>query len=149
MENFMEPWVLWTVIGLGFLLLEFVLPGLIIFFFGLGALFVGLLCGVTDLSLNMQLLCFLVSSALFLFLLRRWVSSVFSGFVLTGNSESVSSDEFVGDHGVVVEPIQASKRGKIELNGSNWNAESDESIDTGERVEVISRSSLVLRVKKI
>ena len=149
MENFMEPWVLWTVIGLALLLMEFIIPGLIVFFFGLGALLVGLLSLVTDLSLNAQLLIFLVGSVVFLLSLRKWVAGVFYGTSVGGAPEDRSDQEFVGDLGVVVSAIDPAKGGKIELHGSHWNAESDEAIAEGERVEVVGRASLIVKVKKV
>ena len=149
MNSFMEPWVLWTVIGLGLLLLEFVIPGLIVFFFGLGALLVGLLSLCTDLSLNAQLMIFLIGSVVFLVSLRKWVAGIFLGTAVEGEDEDRSDQEFLGDRGVAVSAIDSAKGGKIEMHGSRWNAESDEPIAEGERVEVVGRSGLVVKVKKL
>ena len=41
-KDFMKPEIIWVLVGLLLLLMEFAVPGLIIFFFGLGAWVVGL-----------------------------------------------------------------------------------------------------------
>ena len=43
-KDFLKPEVIWCLVGLVLLLLEFILPGLIIFFFGLGAWVVAAVC---------------------------------------------------------------------------------------------------------
>ena len=57
-----DPAVIWFLVGLGLLLLELVLPGLVILFFGVGAWVTALVCAFTDISLNWQILIFLVAS---------------------------------------------------------------------------------------
>ena len=62
MENFKEllkPELIWFIAGLIMLLAEFAMPGLIIFFFGVGAWLVALICLFIDISINIQLIILL------------------------------------------------------------------------------------------
>jgi hypothetical protein len=72
MKELFTPPVIWLLIGLAFLLLEIAIPGLIIFFFGLGAWIVALLFVFFDPGLTVQLLVFAVSSVFLLLLLFNY-----------------------------------------------------------------------------
>ena len=77
MEILSDPAVIWFLIGLGLLLLELVLPGLVILFFGTGAWVTALVCAIADIRLNVQILIFLVASLLGLVLLRKYLKNRF------------------------------------------------------------------------
>src|SRR5688572_13114066 len=62
MEIFYNAAVIWFIVGFIFFLLEFVVPGLILFFFAVGAWLVAILSLFIDLSINSQLLIFLATS---------------------------------------------------------------------------------------
>ena len=71
-EILADPAVIWFLVGLGFLILEFVIPGLIILFFGVGCWFVSLWILIApDFSFSYQLLIFLITSILSLVLFRK------------------------------------------------------------------------------
>ena len=76
-KDFMKPEFIWAMVGLILLLLEFALPGLIIFFFGVGAWIVAATCFFVDISVDAQLVIFIVSSVVLLLALRKWLKSVF------------------------------------------------------------------------
>ena len=78
-KDFLKPEIIWFLIGLVLLILEFVMPGLIIFFFGVGAWIVALICLITDIGINTQLIIFITCSVLSLLVLRLWVKGVFFG----------------------------------------------------------------------
>ena len=77
MEYLSDPAVIWFLIGLGLLLLDLALPGLVILFFGTGAWVTALVCALADISLNVQILIFLVASLLGLVLLRKYLKNRF------------------------------------------------------------------------
>jgi membrane protein implicated in regulation of membrane protease activity len=77
MDILSDPAVVWFLIGLGLLLLELILPGLVIIFFGAGAWITALVCVVTDINLNWQILIFLVASLLGLVLVRKYLKRKF------------------------------------------------------------------------
>ena len=56
------------------------------------------------------------------------------------------SEGLIGGIGEV--RVRLAPRGKVWLHGEYWNAESDEEIEVGQKVQVISRDHLVLRVRK-
>jgi membrane protein implicated in regulation of membrane protease activity len=79
MEILSDPAVIWFLVGLGLLLLELALPGLVMLFFGAGAWVTAMVCAITDISLNWQIFIFLVASLLGLVLLRKYLKRRFFG----------------------------------------------------------------------
>jgi len=153
MEAFREwlrPEVVWMFIGVALLLLEFMLPGLIVFFFGLGAILVAVLCLVFEPSLNVQIVIFLVSSVLLLLSLRRWVRRVFTGHASGGEEdEGVIKYQYAGERATVIETITPERDGRVEFHGARWAAEADQRIEEGARVEIVSQNNITLKVKPL
>ncbi|MBW7887962.1 MAG: NfeD family protein [Bacteroidetes bacterium] len=137
--------VMWFLSGLIFLLAEFIIPGFVIFFFGVGAWVVALFLWFdVDLSFSTQLLIFLVSSIFSLVVFRRYGKPYFKGKV---TKEDVNSIEDVkGERAVVTEDIIPVTGGKVEFHGTLWNAESDVFIAKGTTVEIVERNNLTLKV---
>ena len=50
LKEFLKPELIWFLVGIVLLVMEFVSPGLIIAFFGLGACVVAVVCLFTDIS---------------------------------------------------------------------------------------------------
>jgi len=148
MRDFMRPEVVWTAVGVVLLISEFVVPGFVISFFGLGALVVGLVCWLHPLSFNGQLVLFLASSILLLVTLRKSVKRVFLGTTSDIDGEGQSRD-LVGKRAAVVRAIGPATRGKVELHGTEWEAESEEVIEAGEVVEVVGQANIIFRVRKV
>ena len=148
-KEFLKPEIIWILIGLVLLIMEFMLPGLIIAFFGVGAIIVAVVCLITDISLEVQLIIFIVSSVLSLLCLRSWLKGIFIGHVKGRQDITEDIEEFVGEHAVVVEKITPKARGKVELHGTNWTAEADVEIAEGAAVKVIAKDNLTLRVKTL
>ena len=94
-REFLKPEVIWFVVGVVLLIMEFAVPGLIIFFFGVGAWIVALVCFLTDISLNAQLLIFISSSVLCLLCLRKWLKSIFIGHVKAKQNMKEDLSDFV------------------------------------------------------
>ena len=79
MDILSDPAVIWFLVGLGLLLLELALPGLVVLFFGAGAWVTALVCAITDINLNWQIFIFLIASLLGLVLLRSYLKKRFFG----------------------------------------------------------------------
>lgn len=144
MESFLNNAVIWFGLGLALFLLEFLLPGFILFFFGLGAWIVAIATFFFDISINTQLIVFLVSSVLSVLLFRNWVKRRF------GMGQTVSSmlpDEFVGKIAVAETIILPGKKGRVEFRGTEWDACSEETISPGENVIITRIDSILLYVK--
>lgn len=144
METFYNAAVVWFIIGFVLFLLEFVVPGLILFFFAIGAWVVGILSLFIDLSINLQLLIFIATSILTILLLRKSLKKVM------WNRKSYSStleDEFIGKSGDAETFIGPGRNGKIYFKGTSWDARSQDTIEPGEKVIIIGNDSIVLIIK--
>ncbi len=149
-KDWLKPELIWFLIGLVLMLLEFVLPGFIIFFFAVGAWIVALICLFADISINAQLILFLAASILLLLSLRKWMRGVFVGYKKYGRPSDDDVSEFVGKRAVVTRRIDPVMGGKVELHGTSWNAETDgdEPVEEGAAVQVTGKHGLTLKVTK-
>ena len=148
-KEFLTPEIIWFLVGLVLLILEFAMPGLIIGFFGVGAWVVAIVCLMNDIGLNAQLALFIGSSVLSLLCLRRWLKGVFLGHEGSKQDLTQNLDEFVGERAVVKEKILPKLGGKVEFHGSHWEAEADEEIAEGAAVEIIGKDNITLKVKAV
>jgi membrane protein implicated in regulation of membrane protease activity len=148
-KEFLRPDLIWFLVGLVLLILEFALPGLIIFFFGVGAWIVALICLFMDIGINTQLIIFIICSILSLLILRRWLKGVFLGHSGMKQDLKKNLEEFVGQRAVVKEKIVPKIGGKVEFHGSNWEAHADEEISEGTVVEIVGKDNITLRVKAV
>lgn len=138
--------LIWLATGVLLLLLEMVLPGFVLFFFGLGALVTFLCSWLWQPSLNEQLVIFLVSSLVSLFALRGFIKRTF-----LGDSNASLDDHALGGVGesvVVTRMIDPPMEGKVKYSGTSWRAVADEKIEEGEMATVISQEGLIMQVKK-
>lgn len=119
MEGFVITWWMWFVFGLLLLLAEFTTPGAFFqFFFGIGAIAVGLLELVgLELPLWGQLLLFLVLSIGSLAALRKPLR-----LKMDSRLPDTDVDTLVGQMAQALEDIAVDAVGKAELRGSAWDA---------------------------
>lgn len=138
---------LWLVAGLLLMLLEFVVPGFVIIFFGVGAALVGLLLwlfpGMSEMT---QIVLLPALSLVCLAVFRRFfVSSVSKKYDEKGTN--FDDNDCNGKVVKVVEPIQPGMPGKVELNGVNWSASCAVPVPAGRNVRIISRTGLTFVVE--
>ena len=143
MENFYSPPVIWMIAGLIFFLLEFAVPGLILFFFAVGSWIVAMLTLFLDLSINTQLVIFLAGSVLTIVLFRNWVKKI----IWSKNNPTELEDEFIGKIGKAETLIVPGSDGKVNFRGTQWNARSTDYIEKGEDVIITGNESILLIVK--
>jgi membrane protein implicated in regulation of membrane protease activity len=144
MDILSDPAVIWFLVGLGLLLLELVLPGLVILFFGAGAWVTALVCAITDIGLNLQILIFLVASLLGLVLLRKYLKRQFFGKKDAEIEDQL--EEFIGRKARAIQDFKDGA-GKVEFKGTQWSARSQEQVSKGQWVTIQSKESLILQVK--
>lgn len=139
----------WFLLGIIFFVLEIVIPGFIIFFFGVGACVTALLVWVGVLSgATAQLLVFCISSLLALLLFRKKGRPSLRGLVSRRAEEGGLPDEIAGERATVVRDIvPGAIGGKVEFHGTLWDAESDIPVAPGTTVEIVRRKDLTLIVK--
>lgn len=141
---------LWIYAGLGLALLELVVPGFILCFFGLAAATVGVLrlvCGAA-FGATAQLAAFSILSVLYIILLRRYLKKVFVG-EKGGAAQEVSDDAYVGRTGTVTEAIVPPKTGRVLLGDAEWTAMADAPVSVGADVAVVARKNLTMAVRPI
>ena len=144
MEFLSDPAVVWFLIGLGLLLLELILPGLVIMFFGVGAWVTALVCALTDIKLNFQILIFLAASLAGLVLLRKYLKNRF--FSKKDEEAQDQLEEFIGRKAKAVDEFK-NGMGKVEFKGTRWSARCEDPVSKGEWVSIQSKDSLTLIVK--
>ncbi len=145
------PWLIWLLIGVALAFIELSMPGLIVIFFGVGALITSLALMVWTLDLNTQITIFISSSVLSLFLLRHWLKRVFYGQKSPGDRDGF--DDFPrGVRVKVTRDISPREQGRIAYRGADWYATAEEDIVTGTTVEIVAyadASHQVFWVQKI
>jgi membrane protein implicated in regulation of membrane protease activity len=140
-----SPVLAWFLIGIFFYAVELALPGFIVFFFGIGAWCTALAVYMMDISTSAQLGVFLVTSLATLFLLRKYIQTVFIGS--TQEDDASVRAEPVADTGVVTEDIIPPGKGRVKYGGSFWKAVAEEPISTGTTVKIISQDNLEVKVR--
>ncbi len=142
-----RPEIIWFIIGLVLAIAEFAMPGFIVFFFGVGAALTGLCCLLFDISLNMQLLLFIVFSLSSLLAFRKLLKKISVGSKKHQPLGLDDEGEYIGHKATAITKIAAGGEGKVEFNGSDWNATSSYAIELGERVVITAHKNLILEVK--
>ena len=141
---------LWLGSGIFLMAIEFLVPGLVMVFVGLGSLTVvfGMHFGYID-GILQQFITFFISSIVYLltlrFLVLRFVPSV-------TRKENIDEDEEVmGSIVEIVADINSGEFGRVEHSGSSWQAraEGDQTILKGEQVKIIGRDNITWIVQKI
>ena len=141
---------LWLGSGIFLMAIEFLVPGLVMVFVGLGSLTValGMHFGYID-GILQQFITFFISSIIYLFTLRflvlRFVPSV-------TRKENIDEDEeVIGSIVEIVADINSGEFGRVEHSGSSWQArvEGDQTILKGEQVKIIGRDNITWIVQKI
>lgn len=142
---FSRPEMIWFIIGLVLFLLELVVPGFVIFFFGIGAWVAALVCLIADPGVNLQVIIFAVFSVLSLLAFRKLIHKKFF-YTKDDRSEAVE-DEFTGKEAVAVEDFGAGRNGKVEFKGTNWKAESGPEVKKGQTVIITKKDNFKLFVE--
>lgn len=148
----LSPEVIWFLVGLALMLLEFAMPGVVLVFFGAAAWVVALTTymGLTP-STASQLALFSVSTIALLVGLRKWLrNKLFEGHVTGSQNLNLDLDEYTGKHVLVIEDIVPGKAGgKVEFKGANWNATSETPASKGDTVTIKGIDGLTLIVEII
>lgn len=138
----------WVVAMLALLAAEALVPGFILFFFGIGAAVTALVSLFIDNWLVLAPV-FLCSSLASLLLFRTTMVHVFRGDENMARGNSAATPFYVGKTATVTQPTGPDRRGEVSLNGSFWRALSDAPLPEGTVVVVLgteANDSLTLRV---
>ncbi|MCU0409101.1 MAG: NfeD family protein [Bacteroidales bacterium] len=140
-----RPELFWFILGLLLFLFELVLPGFFIFFFGLGAWVVSLICLIANPGINLQIVIFAFVSVLTLVTLRRIIQKKF--FYSKGTESADVEDEFTGKEAIALGDFGPGKKGSVEFKGTPWKAESISDINKGDEVIITEKNNFTLIVK--
>jgi membrane protein implicated in regulation of membrane protease activity len=141
----------WFILGIVLFLAELIVPGFVIFFFGVGA-WITALCiwiGIAPTD-AIQMLIFLISSLGVLVLFRKKGRDYFLGKVsgLLGRDQFI--DDIRGERAVVMRDIApGALGGKVEFHGTLWDAAASEAIAKDTTVEILDRKDLTLIVRRV
>lgn len=141
-------WWTWIVGGIVLILAELAVPSFFIVWFGLGALFVGLLALAFDLSLTAQLATWTLASLAMVVLWFRVFKQSFQK-TLIGTADG----NVINEIGLLVSAVAPFERGKVRFQGpllgsEEWVCMADTPIAAGERVKVLSVEGSFLKVGK-
>jgi len=139
-----SPVLLWFLAGIVFLALELVLPGLVVFFFGVGAWCTALAVYLFPVPRAGQFLVFLAASLLSLFLLRSSLKKVFHG--RTSDTDAMAGGVPPGATGEVIADILPPAAGTVKYSGSFWQATADVPLTKGMVVQILAKSNLTVKV---
>lgn len=133
----------WIVGGLLLLGFEVIAPGNIFVWFGLAAVFTGVVSIIGGLSWQIGLLVFGISSLLFVIIGRRY-------FARSSESEEPllnrRTDRLTGTVYTLAEPIVGGV-GTVRINDANWRIKGPD-LPSGTRVKVVGSEGAVLTVAK-
>ena len=136
----MSTYLIWFLIGVGFLIAEFIMSTFIMFFFAIGAVVVSIVTAFYDLSINSQIILFALSSVISLVLLRNYMKNIFKGDESKGKDKyfdnSIDSNKNIA---IVSKTIQPNNFGEIKYKGTFYKAQSESSIDEGKKVNIVGK----------
>lgn len=143
---------IWLLLGILLAVSEFAVPGLVIVFFGIGALVTAGVTWFTEPSLTVQIGIFAAASVASLLIGRRCCRGVLRGqtFRRAASDEDIetASDALIGATGRVTGAIRPPESGRVAVRGSDWSATADEPLEPGATVRVVSRDGIVIHVKQ-
>ncbi len=140
----MAPYYFWFLGGIILLILEMFIPGLVVIFFGLGAVLTGIVTAIFNLPIAWEIAIFIVSSVLSLILFRRYFLKRFNKYI-----PEKEPNDMIGYEAVVIEDIKPNMTGKVLFRDVPWKAVAERPIKKGETVKIIESENLTLFVQPL
>jgi membrane protein implicated in regulation of membrane protease activity len=120
----------WFMLGFALTALEIVIPGFVIFWFGIAGVVTGLIALILP-SIPAQVAIFVILSGVLVAasqrIARRWNHAT---------PKQVGSERMIGAEGLVTSSIQPPAPGMVEILGELWGAESSVPLEAGRLVHV-------------
>ena len=141
----MQPWHLWTVLGIALYIVEMLSFSFFPASFGTAALLTALAAAQLGLTTAGQLGVFAVASVLCLALVRPLAR----GLYRASDHRPVLTDALLGTTGTVVDPITSGTPGRVRIGGEEWRAitESLHPLPEGTLVEILRVEGATLTVR--
>lgn len=136
-----QPWLLWTLIGIGLLILEVITPGFLVACFGVGAL-IAAIPAALGLSAIWQMIAFVIGSALALYFVRPIIRRTYTKHepIRTG------ADALLGRKLTLKHAVPAEGYAELAIDGDVWRVCSAQgtTLEAGQAVRIVRRDSLIL-----
>lgn len=140
----MEIWHIWAIVAILFVIGEIFTSGFAFICFAVGCIG-GAIAAAAGAILEWQLGIFAIATFVAFLLVRPLLKK------LSAKDEvATNADALIGRTAKVTECIEVGGKGRVAIDGDIWQAVSHEQTDIaeGEWVEVISRESIILTVKR-
>ena len=143
-RNTMDSWHIWAIIAIVLVVGEILTSGFALICFAVGAIG-GAIGAAAGASLEWQLGIFAIATFVAFLAVRPLLKKLSSKDQIQTNA-----DALIGRTGRVVERIEVGGTGRVAVDGDIWQAETTEQTDVvvGEKVEIVSRESIILTVKR-
>lgn len=144
-------WWHWILAGLGLIMAELVLISFVVFWFGLGAVIVGLLLWlIPGLNFAAQMLLWSITSCAMVVLWFR----LFKPHLHKSRVGMSDDATLIGEVGLMLHDVGQFQRGEVRfqkpmIGSERWGCIADEAIAAGGRVRVVSVEGTLVKVKKI
>jgi membrane protein implicated in regulation of membrane protease activity len=121
----------WIIMGLVLAVLEMIVPGLVIIWFGVGAIVTGIIALFIH-NPYVHYGTFLFLSGLGVFL-AQWIGEK----ITNPEPEPVGALRYFGAVGTVIKDIVPPNQGRVKVSGEEWLAESEVTIPAGHKVRIL------------
>lgn len=140
----MDIWQIWAIVAILFIVGEIFTSGFALICFAVGCVG-GAISAAAGATLEWQLGVFAIATFVAFLCVRPLLRKLSSKDEVPTNA-----DALIGRTAKVTECIEVGGTGRVAIDGDFWQAVSDEKTDIveGEKVEVISRESIILTVKR-
>lgn len=139
----MEQWIVWLAIIIILTSIEILSANLTTIWFVISGVIALTVSFFTDNYL-IQFAVFVILGVIFLITTRPFLVKK-----LKTKSEATNLDKVVGMEGVVTEKITKRDIGEVKVDGKNWSAYSDKTINAGEVVKILEINGVKLKVDKV
>lgn len=146
--SFLQNWGVWewATFGLILMILELVIPGTFIIWFGFGAVVTGVIAAFVPLSVNGQLATFAICSTISVFFGFFVYKRIFGANKEVSQKDKTGAQKYIGQSFKVVDAIE-DDMGKVAVGDTVWLAKSDHPIAKGKRAKVVAVEGTVLIVE--
>lgn len=134
--------IIWFSVAIVFGIIEALTSGLTSIWFCGGALAAGLLAFVSH-SVWLQITVFIIVSGVLLLVTRPLASKYFNNKTVATNIEAI-----IGAKGQSLGDFGQGQNGQVRVDNKVWTATSNESINKGDNIQVISIKGVTLNVNK-
>ncbi len=137
---------IWLGIGIFLSLIELLIPGVFVVFFGIGAISVGIILSIFPIPFIAQILIWLVISVGGILLGAKFLHRLFPAQATKDPSNYKIYENKIT---LVIKDIKPNKKhGRIQFQGTEWDASSNEEILVGEYAKILHRDNISFSVTK-